>query len=171
MGLDMYLYRKTYVQRWDHQDEDKKFKVTVTRGGISVPGIESDNVAYVIEQCAYWRKANSIHAWFVANVQNEVDDCGTYEVSLEQLIELNTNVKRILTANGRHQRTLIESLLPPQGGFFFGNTDVDQEDGLKWYLADMEETHRQLTPLIEQLTVDKDSGTGLWPGISYQSSW
>ena len=36
----------------------------------------------------YWRKANAIHKWFVENVQEGVDDCGEYEVTVEQLTEL-----------------------------------------------------------------------------------
>ncbi|NLK92374.1 MAG: hypothetical protein GX273_04465 [Bacteroidales bacterium] len=36
----------------------------------------------------YWRKANEIHNWFVENVQNGVDDCGYYEVSIDQLYDL-----------------------------------------------------------------------------------
>ena len=29
------------------------------------------------EEVGYWRKANAIHGWFVRNVQNGKDDCGT----------------------------------------------------------------------------------------------
>ena len=32
MGLDMYLYKETYVQQWPHQLEEDAFKITITKG-------------------------------------------------------------------------------------------------------------------------------------------
>ena len=40
----------------------------------------------------YWRKANQIHGWFVKNVQNNNDDCGLYEVSIDQIKKLRDEV-------------------------------------------------------------------------------
>jgi cysteine desulfurase len=36
----------------------------------------------------YWRKANQIHAWFVQNVQEGVDECERHWVPREKLVEL-----------------------------------------------------------------------------------
>ena len=33
MGLDMYLKREHYVKNWDHNPEEKRFDITVKRGG------------------------------------------------------------------------------------------------------------------------------------------
>lgn len=80
MGLDMYLHRRHYVQRWNHITNDQQFTVTVMRGGEPYRAIDPERVAYVIEQVAYWRKANQIHRWFVDNVQNGKDDCRDYDL-------------------------------------------------------------------------------------------
>ena len=50
----------------------------------------------VFEQVGYWRKANAIHRWFVQNVQDGVDDCGTYIVTREQLEQLKAACERVL---------------------------------------------------------------------------
>ena len=31
MGLDMYLYKETYVKQWPHQLEEDAFKITITK--------------------------------------------------------------------------------------------------------------------------------------------
>lgn len=64
MVLDMYLSRHTYVKRWDHQPEEKKFFVEVTRGGVATH-VQPSKVTEVVEEVGYWRKANAIHGWFV----------------------------------------------------------------------------------------------------------
>ena len=33
MGLDMYLSKRTYVKRWDHQKPENQHEVIVNRGG------------------------------------------------------------------------------------------------------------------------------------------
>ena len=121
MGLDMYLYRKTYVQRWDHQPPEHKFEVTVTLGGEPFDGIDAENINYITEQVAYWRKANSIHAWFVAECQDGVDDCREAYVSREQLYKLRDDCEKTLDLLERggilpFQEEGYEPLLPP-GGF------------------------------------------------------
>ena len=53
----------------------------------------------LLSEVGYWRKANAIHNWFVNNVQNGKDDCGTYPVHrnrLEELLQLCTKVLKIL---------------------------------------------------------------------------
>ena len=152
MGLDMYLYRKHYVKNWDHTGE--RWQVSVSHNGEPVPADQIDpaKVAYVTEQVAYWRKANQIHAWFVANVQDGVDECQASYVSEEKLAELLAAVRAVLADHSRAQE-----LLPTQSGFFFGGTDVDD-----WYFKDLEETEQMLAPLVESET----SGE-----YEYQSSW
>jgi hypothetical protein len=61
MGLDMYLYKKTYIKN--------KMKE---------------------KEIAYWRKNYKIHTWFVENIQNGNDDCNTYRVYISQLKKLLT---------------------------------------------------------------------------------
>ena len=61
MGLDMNLYRKTYVKRWDHIPAEKQFSVSVKMGNKKYENIDSDKISYIEEEIAYWRKANQIH--------------------------------------------------------------------------------------------------------------
>ena len=147
MGLDMYLSKKTYIgANYDFN------KITGTlalkREGVPIP-VNLNKIRFILEEQAYWRKANQIHRWFVNNVQEGVDDCGIYEVYGEQLLELVELCKRVLA-----DHSLADSLLPSQEGFFFVSTEYDE-----YYFADLEST-------IEQL---KDVEPDTW--YEYSSSW
>lgn len=63
MGRDMYLSKKHYVKNWDHMPPDRRYTVTVRVGGKRVNTIKSERVSHVVEEVAYWRKANQIHPW------------------------------------------------------------------------------------------------------------
>lgn len=170
MGLDMYLERKTYVKNYDHTPADRKTTVAVIRNDKLI--IKPSNVSYIVEEVAYWRKANQIHAWFVKNCMNgEDDNGGDHGVSTDQLRELLGLVNTVLEAsklvpgkvtngysysNGKKEPILeegkliedsriAEDLLPTQSGFFFGSTDYDE-----YYLADLIETKKQLEPLLAE---------------------
>ena len=102
--------------------------------------------------CAYWRKANQVHAWFVKNVQGGNDNCGEYYVSQNQLQELLDLVNRALAERN-------PTLLSPQGGFFFGSTDIDE-----WYWRDLENTKTKLERIFALPQLSDLS-------FSYNSSW
>jgi hypothetical protein len=153
MGLDMYLHKRTYVKRWDHIPPDKQYLVIVTRGGEAVPEIDPERVSEVVEQVGYWRKANAIHKWFVDNIQGGVDDCRDAYVERDQLALLLDTVNRVLA-----DHDLAEELLPPQSGFFFGDTEVDA-----YYWRDLEDTKK----IIEEVL----AMPGLEGEFYYHSSW
>jgi len=102
------------------------------------------------EEVGYWRKANAIHGWFVRNVQNNVDDCGDYTVTKDQLRNLLMACELVL-----HDPVMSSTYLPTTSGFFFGNTEYDQ-----WYLNSLESTIEIIKPLID----DQDE-------YYYSSSW
>ena len=156
MGLDMYLSKKTYVKQWEHQGDDS-FKVEVTKKGEAVSHIKPERISYIEEEIGYWRKSNQIHNWFVQNVQNGTDDCGSYFVGKEQLEELLELCKQVL-ANHK----LAEELLPAQGGFFFGSTDYDE-----YYYDDLTDT----VQLIESLLSERNESGYIDGDIYYHSSW
>lgn len=183
MGLDMYLSKKTYVRNWDHMGPDEKHQITVKKGGKIVKEIKPERISYVIEQVAYWRKANSIHKWFVDNCQGGADDCRDAYVEKEQLMELVTLCKEVLASvetvpgdintgttyhgDGRiehhtepgqvvAQTGVAAAMLPTQAGCFFGGTDYDQ-----YYLDDLRDTIKQVEPLL----TEKDGD------YYYHSSW
>jgi len=145
MGLDMYLDAKRFL--WFNENDLSK------NISDNFPELGEVRIKEVTAEAAYWRKSNAIHKWFVDNVQNSVDDCGTYDVSREQLTELLELIECVLKERGRACE-----LLPTQGGFFFGTTDYD-----KYYFEDLEDTKNTLTNLL----------TDKWKGweFSYHSSW
>ena len=134
------------------------------------------------QEVGYWRKANHIHAWFVKNVQEGEDDCGMYPVSREQLALLLETCKAVkagstledsMVQNGSEMVAgmwvpimvdgkvitnpeVAESLLPTQGGFFFGGTDYDE-----YYMNDVDETIR----ICEEALLDEEAEH------FYASSW
>lgn len=130
MGLDMYLYKKTYLTTADFYKPEHRYEISLKKGGVE---LDSSNIKYVIEEVAYWRKANAIHRWFVTNVQNGVDDCGEYSVEFKQLEQLREVCKSVLNDIQAGSTELAERELATQEGFFFGDTDYDEyyESGLQ----------------------------------------
>ena len=165
MGLDMYLSARKHINKinWnklDHNVDTKYseatdqqwFDVVNSAGLDTLVDIESIYGVDVSVNVAYWRKVNSVHGWFVNNVQQGEDNCGEYYVSHEKLKELaNTCRLAIKTKN--------PNLIPPQEGFFFGGTDIDE-----WYWKDLMDTVEQLQRLFDRPDFDRLS-------FYYQSSW
>ena len=163
MGLDMYLSKKYYVKNWDHFSPEKRWSVTVSRGGESYPLISSDKIEEVSVEVAYWRKANQIHRWFVQNVQKGNDDCGHYWVSRKTLEELLSVVNSVLDSFAassvkKLDVAVAKDKLPSQEGFFFGSTDYDEG-----YLDDLKYTKEILTQALSAEDIDGE--------FYYHSSW
>ena len=165
MGLDMYLHAKKYVEKvnWQAlQDNDELsydspevvfplWNNIVETAGMKDVAVDIYGV-HVEVTCAYWRKANQIHAWFVKNVQGGNDNCGEYYVSHEKLKDLLDLVNRALVERN-------PNLLPPQEGFFFGGTDIDE-----WYWQDLKNTKAKLDRVFALPEMSKLS-------FYYTSSW
>lgn len=149
MGLDMYLNKRHYFNTWGA-------KPGVTAVVTPHATIKPERVVHIDERVMYWRKANAIHAWFVANVQDGTDDCREYAVPREELDKLRHVVMAVLA-----ERDKAAELLPTQGGFFFGSTDYD--DG---YFGDLQAT---LDFLDGELSVEALVGENCW--YLYHSSW
>lgn len=152
MGLDMYLYRKSYLFTGGWINEDQREVVSVTKGGDPHPNIKSDKVRFLIEEVGYWRKANHIHKWFVDNVQKGVDDCEEYKVRRDQLKSLLKLCEQVIEDTDK-----AHELLPTKNGFFFGTTEYDQ-----YYYGDIIETIDILKNVLSQ---DNDAE------FYYRSSW
>lgn len=179
MGLDSYLYKRTYISPYD---KDKKLTIKLTEKDGKKNLIEPEKVRYVEEEIAYWRKANHIHNYFVQHCGDGVDECQVIYVSKADLAELIARCNIILNNkdnitkkeipvtdfNGDTRMETVryiknitdaEDLLPTTSGFFFGSTDYDE-----YYLQDLEKTVELLTPYLEE----KDD----WSvGYVYQASW
>lgn len=154
MGLDMYLTGKRYMSKYfDAEDRARIEKVN------EIFDFEGDedgdyHAQEVSFRVAYWRKANAIHAWFVKHCQDGVDECQETHVSREKLTELIDACRKVMA-----NKELANELLPPQSGFFFGSTDVDE-----YYLQDLEYTATRLEKILNDPAL---KGSSLY----YQSSW
>lgn len=151
MGLDMHLNARRYL--WRGADEQIKNKIYEILPEIKP--FQGDFLGGVNEircQVGYWRKANAIHAWFVKNVQSGVDECKPNYVSREQLIELRSLCKTVLD-----NRDKAQELLPPQAGFFFGGTEINE-----WYWNNIKGTIK----IIDDALTLPDA----WE-FEYDSSW
>lgn len=130
----MYLRAEKYVSGYEFSPDDGQqlYATLVGQCGaesIVDPGTPSATVQFTV---AYWRKANSIHRWFVEHVQKGNDDCGNYYVSREQLRELRDLCKHVLADR---ELATADASLPTAPGFFFGSTEYDQ-----WYWTNLEQT-------------------------------
>ena len=185
----MYAARKFCVQNWDFTPNEKRFAVKVTCGGQPLKSLDSKRISVIEEAVMYWRKANHIHAWFVDNVQDGNDDCGTYIVSQDKLRDLLLVCQKVLEASklvdgtvhagtqwssgdsepvelreaGRviEDPTVAKELLPTRCGFFFGNEEYDED-----YLDDVKATHDWATEMLSDLEAESVPGR-----IYYSSSW
>jgi hypothetical protein len=143
MGLDMSIVGKKY-------SHDEKLNRSIKDLlGLSNTG---DGFVEVKVELAYWRKANQIHAWFVDNVQNGNDDCGTYYVSREKLKELLDLCKEAIQTGNSDK-------LKPKEGFFFGSVDVND-----WYWQNLHDTVDMLDWILSDKTLES------W-AFYYTSSW
>jgi hypothetical protein len=161
MGLDQFLYYK----KWLFHFEDKKDR-EVEPLEINGLKLEPKEIMYEVY---YWRKSNHIHKWFVENIQNGNDDCGTYEVEWEQLEELLNIINQILGCGkdnkknilaGLNPKDIAKELLPTASGFFFGGTEYDD-----YYFDDLKETKEMLEKLIKNKEKLNDGE------FYYSSSW
>ena len=151
MGLDSYLYKKSFIWQSEWMEEHEKMEVVVKKGGVVDTKIKSERIKYVIEEVGYWRKANHIHNWFVENAQDGMDDCKQANVDREHLQDLLETCNRVI-ANPSEA----EQLLPRAAGFFFGNTDYDE-----YYFESVRET----ISILEDCLLDEEAY------FYYVSSW
>ena len=169
MGLDMYLRKHSSVQDFWLAMSEGDPKVTLT----DLPFIDEKKIIAIVEEAAYWRKVNSVHRWFVDNVQGGTDDCGSYNVEVAELMELSKlcmlvhghyldNKNNHGVPNKKTQAFAAETL-PHAQGFFFGSDKYD-----KYYFSDIEKTVQMLIPIIEE-QLNKDNKMHQW--FKYSSSW
>lgn len=186
MGLDMNLYKKSYVKNWNHMKKPERHSISIKKEGKAVKSIDTKKIAYVIEELMYWRKANQIHNYFINECNDGVDDCKDIDISEEQLKELLDRCEKVIKAsklvsgkikNGQvikdgkwedvmedgkyiEDATVADELLPTGSGFFFGSTDYDE-----WYLKDIIETRDMLVELF------KNAEPKAYPDYYYSASW
>jgi hypothetical protein len=194
MGLDMYLEirREEYVSHYTKSRTLKREYPKFLQDNFpNLPPIQSVSRKTYFE-VGYWRKANAIHNWFVKNVQEGVDDCKDYYVSLENLKELldlclevkeKAIIKEGKIQNGYHigedgekiynmidgrfieNVEEIANILPTTDGFFFGSTEYDE-----YYMQDIDYTIELIQGLLKE--EEENEKLGFYsPEFLYSSSW
>lgn len=154
MGLDMMMYKtavESEVPEWP--------KGIATGFGREISDSEQkildnywkamENVK--LEEVAYWRKFNALHNWFVQECQDGIDQCQYAEVSKENIMELIDILQESVDTK--------KPLLQPQGGFFFGSTDIDE-----YYWNDVKSAIDTFERLYQETDWEKEK-------LIYSSSW
>jgi len=160
MGLDMYLYKKTYVQNWEHNPPEQHHQIEIKRGGVLRKDIKPNRICYITEQVAYWRKFNALHGWFIENCAGGVDECQDINVDEDKMKELLETLKEVSSNFDK-----AEELLPPVQGFFFGGDEIDE-----YYKEDVNSTIKIIEELLEEHEQSKEHG--LYSGdFEYRASW
>jgi hypothetical protein len=165
MGLDMYLTKKLYVggtYAFRNVSGVVRVKLATGQGNERVFDIPINQISQIELDVTSWRKANQIHGWFVTNVQDDEDDCKEYSVSIEMLEELRNDCQTILDAkknNDENLNSLIEKLLPPQQGFFFGSSNIDD-----YYFNELQKTVDVINKELEEKDLE-------YYDYYYRSSW
>lgn len=189
MGLDMYLTKKIYIgANYEHRRISGDIRLYQDNNLIPVC---LKKITYICEDVGYWRKANQVHGWFVNNVQDGNDDCGTYSVSANALDELLSTCKKVLASsklvfgtvtNGYtfddegnkvfqyidgmviEDCSVAQQLLPCQDGFFYGSTQYDEG-----YIAVINDTVDILENIFEDISMTNNDGANY--EFEYTSSW
>lgn len=157
MGLDMYLEARKFVSGYSHSKEEEQQLFKTITEAVGMQDMNDERFATVSVNVAYWRKANHIHDWFVKNVQDGEDDCKTYYVSREKLIELESICRKVAEAGTDEVAT---ELLPTASGFFFGGTEYDE-----YYFEQTDWTAKRLAQILQ--LPDGMNGFDFY----YNSSW
>lgn len=176
----MYLTKRVNVKNYKYSK--KQHQVNVLEDGKPKLGVTPEKIIGIEIDVAYWRKFNALHSWFVNNCANGVDDCRPVYVSEDTLVELvgvlrnvkeildNTKLvaKKIKGYNNQEydvqvyecEEKIIE-LFPPQSGFFFGSTQIDE-----YY---KEEVDRTLELLEKELKENEENNLSC--DYYYEASW
>jgi len=160
MGLDMYLEARRFVSGYNHSSPDEQKTFEGILDAVGMTGMTDSPHITVNVNVAYWRKANHIHDWFVKHVQDGEDDCKSYYVPREKLVELEDACRKVVEAGTAE---VASELLPTSAGFFFGGTEYDE-----YYFEQTDWTAKRLAEILT--TVPAGSGLSTYD-FYYQSSW
>jgi hypothetical protein len=158
MGLDMYLYSIPKIEGLtleeillanihlrEHEARNDAVFAKIKDHIKSFRDSELDRTWKSLQtKVAYWRKANQIHNWFVVHVLNGEDECGSYEITKENLQELHNHCVQILSKKAKAPK-----LLPTKSGFYFGSTDYDD-----YYYREIKRTKSLLEDILQNINFD-----------------
>ena len=93
------------------------------------------------KEVAYFRKVNFLLPFFEYG-----ENCSRLEIDDYKIDELLFKCKQVL-----EDHSLAETLLPTQGGFFFGNSEYND-----WYFEDVKEVYDKFSEIAEDFNSDED---------------
>ena len=93
------------------------------------------------KEVAYFRKVNFLLPFFEYG-----ENCSRLEIDDYKIDELLVKCKQVL-----EDHSLAETLLPTQGGFFFGNSEYND-----WYFEDVKEVYDKFSEIAEDFNSDED---------------
>lgn len=93
------------------------------------------------KEVAYFRKVNFLLPFFEYG-----ENCSRLEIDDYKIDELLVKCKQVL-----EEHSLAETLLPTQGGFFFGNTEYND-----WYFYYVKEVYDKFSEIAEDFNSDED---------------
>lgn len=123
MGLDIYFYKV----RKDDADA-----ISNTR---EVFDLINNGV-----DCAYFRKANFIYAYFAHLIDSNTECCIVNKDEIESLFDACG-----LVLERRNDTEFAKEVLPTCPGFFFGSTDYDE-----WYYEKVASCYEQMKIILEE---------------------
>jgi hypothetical protein len=152
MGLDSYLYKKTYVQNWENNYPDSKIK--------------PERISYIVEDVGYWRKFNALHNYIVENFADGRDDyqhIGLTEGGLRNILDTLQEAQGVLDSDASYEfkSDKLSEILPTAEGFFFGSNEYDD-----YYAENVAYTISLLTDLLDECEESEDDCS-----FYYQASW
>ena len=174
MGLDMYLYARKYVSKFDYtnfkrepngvmppvRDEWETLKTLSPKGLMdNAQDFGGISISYPV---GYWRKANAVHGWFVNVLADGEDECQEIPVSRENFEVLRDSCKAVLESDKDDmEEVAADHGLEPLSGFFFGGKDIDE-----WYIESLKDTIAIIDNVLSIVPEDNYD----WQFI-YQASW
>lgn len=155
MGLDMYLIRAKKgtqeireVLRKAIVELENKFFGEYNKLEI-LEKFETAIEDVSVDEVAYWRKANHIHAWFNASLAHgEIEDRERVPVALNDIKDLRANCAVVVDAFNNDSdgwKKVAEEILPTEAEYFYGSTDYDE-----YYIQQTRETLDMLDGVIKQ---------------------
>ena len=135
MGLDQYMYKvKKELEEdyYEHLGEKVKDEF----------GYEYYDIEPVLDEIAYFRKSNWLHGYMnrlcQSKMGHDIEDCEYLILSQKDLIDFLNVCREVVECDSV---AIAEELLPPQSGFFFGSTAIDD-----YYFEDVQDAIDALSP-------------------------
>jgi hypothetical protein len=174
MGLDHWVIKNYSINQYSFNQYEADFVLT---GQINVYNsdtiekrtknvyfaLSKDAICNISTQVITWRKCNWFHAYFVNKFADGIDDCKPILITQDNIRDFISDLQTIKTAFETEPlekaKQIADELMPPEAGFFFGGTEIDE-----WYFQSIGEANHVFSKSIEE-------NTDIPFCYEYQASW